>query len=123
MNPPTDQQLRATSDMGVYAAQVLDNPAFTEAFRRLQADVYTRWLECPVHETAKAQLILQQAKMIDAVRSTMAGMIEQGKLAADSLRKLTEAADMRTEKPESELSPIERELGRSRRRRAERRAN
>lgn len=123
MSAPTNEQLRSDSDMGVYAAQVLSNPAWAEAWARIQADIYARWLDCPVHETGKAQLIHQQGKMLDAVRGAFVGMIEQGKLAGEMLKRATDAEAMRTEKPESEKSPIERDLGRSRRRRVERRAN
>lgn len=118
-----DEQTRADSDMGVYAAQVLANPAWAEAWRRIQADVYARWLDCPVHDTGKAQLIHQQGKLLDAVRAAFVAMIEQGKMAQETLRRAADAEAMRTEKPDSEKSPIERDMGRSRRRRVERRAN
>jgi len=77
----TDAQLRSDSDMGRYAAQVLENPAFNIAFDLMRAQIVAAWAECPVNETERQQFILQQMKLVDRIKTTMVGIIEKGKLA------------------------------------------
>lgn len=77
----TDVTLRAESDMGRNAAQVLENPAFNEAFERMRAQLVEEWSKCPVNEVERQQFILQQMKLVNRIKTALAAMIDQGKLA------------------------------------------
>jgi len=78
----TQDQLQSDADMGVYAQQVLDNPAFKAALDRMRAQVVADWKGCPIRDREGQMLFLQAAKLTDAVAATLVGMIEQGKLAS-----------------------------------------
>ena len=104
-----DAQLRADTDMARYAAQVIENPAFAEAFDRMRRQIVEAWAECPVNETERQQFILQQMKLVDRIKPTLLGMIEQGKLAAAHM-----PVDMDSDL--SRQSPIVRDFHRTRRR-------
>ncbi len=69
------------SNMGVHAAQVLDNPAFNEALRLMREDVTRQWKACPIRDREGQMLLLQAAKLTDKVEATLRGMFEAGKLA------------------------------------------
>jgi hypothetical protein len=74
-----------TSDMGIHAAQVLENPAFNEALRLMREDVLNQWKACPIRDREGQMLLLQAAKLTDKVESTLRGMLEAGKLASAKL--------------------------------------
>jgi hypothetical protein len=83
-----DQQV---ATLGIEARQVLENPAFNEAFDRMKSAIFQAWSKCELRDAEGQRLLLQQAKVVDRVRTTLYGMIEQGKLAqakidADDLR-------------------------------------
>lgn len=77
----TESELQRQSDMGVHAAQVLENPAFAEAFEAMRASIVTAWAAADVRDTEGQQLLLQQIKIVERLKGTLAGMIDRGKLA------------------------------------------
>lgn len=108
----TQAAIQADSDMGQYAAQVLDNPAYQAAWARMEADIVSAWSECPVADTDSQQLILQQMKLLKRLRASFTGMVEQGKYAAAELVRKADS-DLKKKDPVA-LSPIEREFSRVR---------
>lgn len=102
------ETLRADTDMGRYAAQVLENPAFAEAFARMRSQIVAAWADCPVNETEKQQFILQQMKLVDRIKPTLEGMIQQGRMAEAHM-----PIDM--DPDTSRQAPIVREFHRTRR--------
>lgn len=105
----TDAQLRADTDMGRYAAQVLENPAFAQAFEHLKAAIVQRFVACPVHDVEQLQYLASQIKMVESVKAALSGLIETGKLAAHQL-----PAELPPD--QARQSPIVREFHRTRRR-------
>jgi hypothetical protein len=105
----TDAQLRADTDMGRYAAQVLENPAFALAFEHLKAAITQRFVECPVHDVEQLQYLASQIKLVESVRVALHGLIEKGKLAASTL-------PVEIPSDQARQSPIVREFHRTRRR-------
>ncbi|OUM01755.1 hypothetical protein [Variovorax sp. JS1663] len=77
--------------LGLEARQVLENPAFNDAFERMSRAIFQAWRKCDLRDAEGQRLLLQQAKLVDRIKATLGGMIEQGNLAdariqADDLR-------------------------------------
>lgn len=72
---------RQTASLGQEAAQLLNNPAYTEAIDRLRQDVRVQWLEAPVRDLEGQRLLLITAKLVEKLEATIRGMVEAGKLA------------------------------------------
>lgn len=70
-----------TSNLGQLAAQVLDNAAFNQAMLYMRNDVTAQWKACPIRDREGQMLLLQAAKLVDKVESTLRGMLEAGKMA------------------------------------------
>lgn len=79
----TNQQ---TSDFGLHASQLLENPAFAKVFDHLRNEVQHAWRNADLRDKEGQQLLLQQAKIIDRVEETARRMIESGKLADSRIR-------------------------------------
>lgn len=77
-----ESDLQATATLGAQAAQVLDNPAFAEAFRLMSESIASAWRGCDMRDIEGQQLLLQQMKLVERVRAVLAGLVERGKLAA-----------------------------------------
>lgn len=110
----TEASLQSDSNLGQYAAQVLDNPAYKLAWQLMRDEIVSAWSGMPVNDTAAQQLVLQQMKLLDRVQSTFNGLVQKGRMASAQLptkadRDLTTKVDP---------SPIELERERVRRRRA-----
>lgn len=78
MNRSANQRM---SDLGVEAQRVLENPAFNEAMRLMRENVFERWKDCPIRDAEGQMLLLQAARIVDNVESTLRGLLEAGKLA------------------------------------------
>ena len=74
----TEQQ---TSQRGVEARQVLDNPAYVDAMAALKAQVVEQWKACPIRDKEGQILLLQLAKLTDKFDGILRGMVEGGKFA------------------------------------------
>jgi hypothetical protein len=74
----TDQQ---TSQQGLDARMVLDNPAYAEAMQTLRAQVVEQWKACPIRDKEGQLLLLQLAKLADKFEAILGGMVEAGKFA------------------------------------------
>ena len=79
------EDLQRQMNMGEEAARLLENPAFEEMWRRMDAEIHKAWLTCPVRDMEGQLLLLQQAKLCNRMRETVIGMLEQGKLAASKM--------------------------------------
>lgn len=79
----TEQQ---TSDLGVYAEQLLANPAFKAVFEHMRNTVQAAWRTADLRDLEGQRLLLQQAKIIDRVEESARGMVEAGKLADSRMR-------------------------------------
>ncbi|MBT2322528.1 hypothetical protein J7E62_09240 [Variovorax paradoxus] len=86
----TKQQV---ATLGLEARQVLENPAFGEAFERMGSAIVSAWRKCDLRDVEGQRLLLQQAKLVDRIKGTLGGLIEQGKLAEAQI----EAEDLRDE--------------------------
>ena len=64
-----NQQL---ATMGQQAGQILSNPAWEEAWRRMDAEIHAAWVGSDVRDAEGQRLLLQQAKLVNRLKSTMA---------------------------------------------------
>lgn len=71
---------------GVYASQVLENPAYQEAMRLIKKQVVDAWKDCPVRDAEGQLLLLQLAKLTDKFEAILSGAVESGKLADHRLK-------------------------------------
>ena len=79
----TEQQ---TSQRGVEARQVLDNPAYVDAMAALMAQVVEQWKACPIRDNEGQILLLQLAKLADKFEAVLSGMVEAGKFADHKIK-------------------------------------
>lgn len=98
------------SNMGVFAAQVLENPAFNEALRLMREDVIRQWRACPIRDQEGQMLFLQAAKITDKVEATLRGMFEAGKLANAKVN-IDDARSNGEYRPESRIKRALRAIG------------
>lgn len=77
----TPAQDQAASDMGVYAAQAIENPALNAAIAHMRDAIMREWRACNLRDAEGQRLLLQQAKMVDRFAATLNGMLQAGKLA------------------------------------------
>ncbi len=89
---------RAAVEMGRNADLVINNPAYAEAMARMKADVIATWKACPVRDREGQLLLLQLAKLADKFESTLAGMVEGGKLAQHKIDVEAERNETRTQR-------------------------
>lgn len=80
-----EQEERRASELGQQARQVIDSPAFDEAWKLLTDEIHRAWLDCSVRDVEKQKLLLQQAKLVDRLRSKLSLLIEGGR-AVDALK-------------------------------------
>ena len=92
MSGMNDQQI---ATHGVYASQVLENPAYQEAMKLLRQQVVEAWKDCPVRDAEGQLLLLQLAKLTDKFEAILQGAVESGKLADHRLK----LDDLRNESP------------------------
>lgn len=78
----TDQQI---SDRGQMAAQVLENEAYQEAMRFIEAQIIEQWKECPIRDKEGQQILLQLIKLSDMFKNSLNGMISNGKIAQNKI--------------------------------------
>lgn len=83
MSSMNDQQI---ATHGVYASQVLENPAYQEAMKLLREQVVEAWKDCPVRDAEGQLLLLQLAKLTDKFEAILKGAVESGKLADHRLK-------------------------------------
>lgn len=83
MSRMNDQQI---ATHGVYASQVLENPAYQEAMKLLREQVVAAWKDCPVRDAEGQLLLLQLAKLTDKFEAILNGAVESGKLADHRLK-------------------------------------
>jgi len=74
----TDQQ---SVMQGTNSAQLLDNPVYQDAMRRMRDEVVHEWKTCPIRDKEGQLLLLQLAKLTDKFEGILRGYIENGKLA------------------------------------------
>jgi len=86
----SDQQL---ATLGLEARQVLENPAFNEAFERMDTTIMNALRKADMRDAEGQRLLLQQLKLVDRIKGTLAGMIEGGKLAQSRI----DSDDLRNE--------------------------
>lgn len=87
------EQTRNEAQRGDEARQVLDNPAFRNAFDALKTRINLDWAECDLRDKERQVLLLQMRKVADYFESTLVGMVEGGKLAHARI----DVDDMRTD--------------------------
>lgn len=74
-------RLRVASQRGANARLVLDNAAYQEAMKALQAQVIDAWTQCPVKDAEGQKLLLQLHKLTKKFEGLLSGMVETGELA------------------------------------------
>lgn len=79
----TDQQ---ESDLALYAAQALENPALQEALKRMRESCEQAIRECPIRDTEGLQLLVQAARITASVERVLMGVLESGKAADARIR-------------------------------------
>lgn len=79
----TDQD---ESNLAVYAAQVLENPAFKDAMRRMRESCDQAIRECPIRDTEGLQLLVQASRITASVERVLTGILESGKAADARIR-------------------------------------
>ncbi|VTU37042.1 hypothetical protein [Variovorax sp. PBL-E5] len=89
----SDHQL---AHLGAEAAQVLSNPAFSEALRLMRESAYTTFKRMPIKDAEGLVLAAQAARLTDAVESTLRGMLQAGKMAQSRI-------DLNSARSESKL--------------------
>lgn len=79
------------------AKQVLDNPAYQEAFDLVAQAIHEAWESAPVRDVEGQQLLKLQLKLLGDVRANLERAIVDGKLAAHELdhRRKSNLADFR----------------------------
>lgn len=80
----TDHQ---TVEMGIQARQVLENPAFIEAMRRVHEIAHLHFKKADLRDAEGLKLARQFAAVTDDFEAIMHRMVEGGKLAQLSLDK------------------------------------
>lgn len=80
----TDHQ---TVEMGIQARQVLENPAFIEAMRRVHEIAHLQFKKADLRDAEGLKLARQFAAVTDDFEAIMHRMVEGGKLAQLSLDK------------------------------------
>lgn len=80
----TDHQ---TVEMGIQARQVLENPAFIEAMRRVHDIAHLQFKKADLRDAEGLKLARQFAAVTDDFEAIMHRMVEGGKLAQLSLDK------------------------------------
>ena len=75
------------SRMGEYAAQVIDNPAFSEAMKRLHELAHEAFKKTDLRDAEGLKLARQFAAVTDDFETILNRMVEGGKLARLSLDK------------------------------------
>lgn len=80
----TDQQI---ADMGEYAKQVLSNPAFDEAMKRLHEVAHLAFKQTDIRDAEGLKLARQFAAVTDDFEVILKRMVEGGKLARINLDK------------------------------------
>jgi hypothetical protein len=74
----TDQE---ESNLAVYAAQVLENPAFKDAMSRMKESCDQAIRECPMRDFEGLQLLVQASRITASVERVLTGILEAGKAA------------------------------------------
>lgn len=69
------------AQMGEHAKQVLDNPAFQDAFKRLQELARQAFIQTPIRDAEGLKIARQFQAVTDDVESILKRMVEGGKLA------------------------------------------
>lgn len=88
----TDQQI---SEMGIQARQVLENPAFIEAMRRVHEIAHLQFKKADLRDAEGLKLARQFAAVTDDFESIMHRMVEGGKLVQLSLDKHRDESDLK----------------------------
>ena len=78
----TDQQV---SDLGLHARNVLDNPAFIEAMKRMHDLAHETFKKTSVRDAEGLKLARQFQAITDDFEAIMRRMVEGGKLAQINL--------------------------------------
>jgi len=79
----TDQQ---ESDLALYAAQALENPALQEALKRMRESCEQAIRECPIRDAEGLQLYAQALRITVSVERVLRGVLESGKAADARIR-------------------------------------
>lgn len=79
------ENLQQTATEGEQARQVLDNPAFIEAFARMEQAIFDKWRAVNVRDPQEQALLLQMSKVADIFKAQLVGMVEQGKFASHKI--------------------------------------
>lgn len=79
------------------ARQVIDNPAFSEAFDLVAQAIHEAWESAPVRDVEGQQLLKLQLKLLGDVRANLERAIADGTIAAHELdrRRKSNLADFR----------------------------
>ena len=79
------------------AKQVIDNPAFSEAFDLVAQAIHEAWESAPVRDVEGQQLLKLQLKLLGDVRANLERAIADGTIAAHELdrRRKSNLADFR----------------------------
>lgn len=79
------------------ARQVIDNPAFSEAFDLVAQAIHEAWESAPVRDLEGQQLLKLQLKLLGDVRANLERAIADGTIAAHELdrRRKSNLADFR----------------------------
>lgn len=83
------------SQMGEYARQTLDNPAFQEAIKRLHEMAHLQFKKTDIRDAEGLKLARQFAAVTDDFESILKRMVEGGKLAQISLDKHRDESPIR----------------------------
>lgn len=78
----TDQQI---ADLGLNARQVLENPAYLEAIKRLHELAHRAFKATDIRDAEGLKLARQFAAVTDDFEAILTRMVEGGKLAAINL--------------------------------------
>lgn len=84
-----------TVEMGIQARQVLENPAFIEAMRRVHEIAHLQFKKADLRDAEGLKLARQFAAVTDDFESIMHRMVEGGKLAQLSLDKHRDESDLK----------------------------
>jgi hypothetical protein len=75
---------------GAKAQALLQNPLFAEGFESVEKAIHEQWSACPIRDRDGAHELRLMLKLLHDVRSVFELAVQDGKLAADELRRLNE---------------------------------
>jgi hypothetical protein len=68
------------------ARQVLENPAFHQAFEDVRKEIIQSWQESPARDQEGREKLFQLLKLADKLKMTLQRSLESGQLAKEELK-------------------------------------